>query len=143
MATSYRFSVFDMEQLVLLDGHLVYNEPSVGYCLWTYDYDIDTKTYMIDGYIEFKFPVTVEEVKSMHFFAEHDCLCISVATPEDIDYYNAVHTSVRAGWRPRTSIHTVTPELATDETLPMEDEKVEPTLVSSEACHDLTAFLDD
>lgn len=137
-STSYRFSVFDMEQLVLLDGHLVYDEPSVGFCLWTYDYDIDTRTFCIDGYIEFKFPVTIEEVQAMHFFAEHSCICISVAKPDDIDYYNAVHTSVRVGWNPRGHIHVVTPVLETDEVLPMDAEAPQ----RSHACHDLS-LIDD
>ena len=126
-STAYRFSVFDMEQLVLLDGHLIYKEPAVGFCLWTYDYDVDSNTYMIDGYIELKFPMTVEEVLQLTFFAEHSCISLSHATTEDMDYYNAIHTSVRGGWNPDMgAIHTVTPVLETDEVLPPQAEWHEP-----------------
>jgi len=118
-STCYRFGVFDMEQLVLLDGHLVYHDPAVSFCLWTYDYDVDSTTYAIDGYIELKFALTVEEVMALPFFAEHGCICLSPASEADKDYYNAIHTSVRGGWQPdHCDIHTVTPVLETDEVLP-------------------------
>ena len=83
MATAYRFGIFDMEQLVLLDGHLVYHEPTVSFCLWSYDYDVDSTSYSVDGYIEFKCPMTVEEVMALSFFAEHGCICFSPASVDD------------------------------------------------------------
>jgi hypothetical protein len=73
---------------------------------------MDNNTYQIDGYIEFKQQYTQEEVQAKQFFMENACLCLSAATPEDIEYYNAIHTSVRGGWQPATGspIRTVTPQ---------------------------------
>ena len=140
MATAYRFGIFDMEQLVLLDGHLVYHEPTVSFCLWSYDYDVDSNSYSVDGYIEFKCPMTVEEVMALSFFAEHGCVCLSPATANDQEYYTAIHTSIRGGWKPeRSDIHTVTPVLETDEVLPADDPA---PLHRSEECHDLSAFME-
>ena len=143
MACAYRFGIYDMEQLVLLDGHLVYHEPSVAFCLWTYDYDVDTTTYSVDGYIELKHSMTTEEVMALPFFAEHGCVCLSTATADDQEYYTAIHTSVRAGWKPDQygyrNIHTVTPVLETDEVLPADDPA---PLHRSEECHDLSAFME-
>jgi hypothetical protein len=108
----YRFILFDLPELVLLNGHLIYGDATVSYALWTYDYDMDNNTYQIDGYIEFKQQYTQEEVQAKQFFMENACLCLSAATPEDIEYYNAIHTSVRGGWQPATGspIRTVTPQ---------------------------------
>jgi len=120
----YRFSLYDIPELVLLDGHLIYGDSSVRYALWTYDYDIDSSTYEIDGYIEFKQEFTPEEVQAKHFFMENACLMLSLARPEDIEYYNAIHASVRAGWQPsngapvRCVTPSSTPDLTTDEVLP-------------------------
>ena len=140
MATAYRFGIFDMEQLVLLDGHLVYHEPSVSFCLWSYDYDVDSTSYSVDGYIEFKCPKTVEEVMALSFFAEHGCICFSPASADDQLYYNSIHTSIRGGWKSEVSdIHTVTPVLETDEVLPADDPA---PLHRSEECHDLSAFME-
>ena len=142
MATAYRFGIFDMEQLVLLDGHLVYHEPSVAFCLWTYDYDVDTTTYAIDGYIKLKHSMTTEEVMALPFFAEHGCICLSPATADDQEYYTAIHTSVRGGWKPdQCDIHTVTPVLETDEVLPPGDIPAAP-IARTEECHDLSAFME-
>lgn len=100
MSTCYRFGVFDMEQLVLIDGHLVYGEPALSYALWTYDYDCSTQTYSVDGYLELKYPLSVDEVRELHFLAEHGCFYISPASENDKEYYEAIHSSVRAGWQP-------------------------------------------
>jgi len=140
MACAYRFGIFDMEQLVLLDGHLVYHEPSVAFCLWTYDYDVDSTTYSVDGYIELKHTLTTEEVMALPFFAEHGCIYLTPATANDQEYYTAIHTSVRGGWKPdQCDIHIVTPVLETDEVLPAEDIPAAP-IARTEECHDLSAF---
>lgn len=144
----YRFSVYDLDELVLLDGHLIRNEPAVSYILWTYDYDVDTRTYTIDGYVEFKYELTPAEVTAMPAFEKiAPAFCLSMATPNDIEYYNMIHFSMKGGWT-TAGLHSVTPELTTDEVLPEETIQCAPQLSRSDGCHDLAedfrmAFSDD
>lgn len=144
----YRFGVYDLDELLLLDGHLIRNEPAVSYIIWSYDYDVDSKTYTIDGYVEFKFQLTPDEVCSMPAFEKiAPSFCLSMATPDDIDYYNLMHRSLKGGWS-CDGLHEVTPELTTDEILPEETIQSAPQLSRSDGCHDLAedyrmAFSDD
>jgi len=94
----WRFGVAELKEPLAISGRLI-DDTCVSFCLWSYDYDIDSHDYELEGYVEFKYAMTLDEVRQLPFFCNQSFLCLSRANADDIEFFNALHVSLRGGWQ--------------------------------------------
>ena len=112
MVRYYRWGIFGAKEMPLIDGTAAKSCNFINYCLWTYDYDWEEHEYCVDGFINLKEPMTLRELEGSKWYASlPPNVCLSEATANDFEYYDAIHTSCKLGWQPTASypVETVTP----------------------------------